>query len=227
MDNGHYGQGGKEMKQRKLWMPLDLQFFAEPAPTEPTQGAEPSAEPVTEPSQTPSFDDLLKDKAYQSEFDKRMAKGLETAKAKWQAEQAKAIEDAKTEAEKLAKMNAEQKTQYELDKKQKELDDKLKAISLRELRTEAQSQLVEMGISKDYADFINYDSAETVKASIDKLVAIRKADLEKAVNDKLGSQESPKKGTGQTVSTAEEAYKQFLDNPNAETWDKYQKLLNK
>lgn len=37
-----------------------------------------------------------------SEADKRAAKALETAKAKWQAEQAKALEDAKSECARLA-----------------------------------------------------------------------------------------------------------------------------
>lgn len=141
-----------------------------------------------------SFDDLLKDKAHQSEFDKRIAKALETAKGKWEADYTKKLEEAKTEAEKLSKMKAEEKAQYEIEKKQKELDDKLRAITLRELKAEAQSQLVEMGISKDYADFINYESAESVKASIDKLSAIRDADLAKAVSEKLGGNEPPKRG---------------------------------
>ena len=35
----------------------------------------------------PTFDDVLKgNKAYQSEFDKRIAKALETSKAKWEQE---------------------------------------------------------------------------------------------------------------------------------------------
>ena len=194
MDSGHYGQGGKEMKQRKLWMPLDIQFFAEPSPTEPTQGAEPSVEPVTEPSQTPSFDDLLKDKAYQSEFDKRMAKGLETAKAKWQAEQQKAIEDAKTEAEKLAKMNAEQKAQYELEKREKEYADRLKELNLRELKAEAQNQLLEANLPKEFAILLNYESAETVKSSIETVQGLFAKAVEKAVNERLGGNEPPKKG---------------------------------
>lgn len=211
--------------KEKLWMPLNIQFFADGGEE---NGAEGQGEENQDQEQEKTLDDILSEnKKLQSQSDKKIAKAIETARSKWESEYTKKLEEAKSEAEKLAKMNAEQKTQYELDKKQKELDDKLKAISLRELRAEAQSQLVEMGISKDYADFINYESAETVKASIDKLAAIRKSDLEKAVNEKLGSQETPRKGTGKTVSTADEAYKQFLDNPNAETWDKYQKLLNK
>ena len=46
-----------------------------------------------------------------SEADKRAAKALETAKAKWEAEQAKALEDAKSEGARLAKMSADEKAQ--------------------------------------------------------------------------------------------------------------------
>lgn len=40
-------------------------------------------EGTDEQTGTKSFDDVLKDKAYQSEFDKRISKALETAKSKW------------------------------------------------------------------------------------------------------------------------------------------------
>ena len=45
-----------------------------------------------------SFDDILADRGYQSEFDKRVAKAIETAKTKWQAsadaDKSKAVNDA-------------------------------------------------------------------------------------------------------------------------------------
>ena len=64
-----------------------------------------------------SFGDILKDKKYQSECDKRVAKALETAKGKWEADYQTKVEEAKTEAEKLAKMNSEQKAKYAEDKR--------------------------------------------------------------------------------------------------------------
>lgn len=196
MDNEHYGQGGKEMKQRKLWMPLDIQFFAEPAQAEPTPGTEPSTEPGTEPSQTPSFDDLLKDKAYQSEFDKRMAKGLETAKTKWQAEQAKAIEDAKTEAEKLAKMNAEQKAQYEREKQEADFNKRMSELTTRELKAEAKDTLASEGLPLELADVLNYTDAEACKKSIESVKTAFQSAVEKAVNEKLKGKGAPKTGDG-------------------------------
>ena len=60
-----------------------------------------------------SFDDFLKDKANQAEFDRRVAKALETQKGKLDKDYADKLAAQKTEAEKLARMNAEQKAEYE------------------------------------------------------------------------------------------------------------------
>ena len=59
--------------------------------------------------QPKTFDELLKDKTYQSEFDKPVAKALETAKGKWESDHQAKLEEVKTEAEKMAAMNEKQK----------------------------------------------------------------------------------------------------------------------
>ena len=47
----------------------------------------PGNEPGTEPKvQPPSFDEVLQNKDYQSEFDRRVNKAIETAKGGWDAE---------------------------------------------------------------------------------------------------------------------------------------------
>lgn len=199
-------------------MPLNIQFFAD--------GGEEGAEGQGE-EQKPTFEDILKDKEMQSAFDKKVTKALETARSKWETDYTTKLEQAKSEAEKLSKMKAEEKAQYELDKKQKELDEKLKAISLRELKAEAITQLSESGLSKDFADLLNYENADTVKNSIDNISKVFAKAVETEVAKKLGSQEAPRKGGGTTITTADEAYKAFLENPSQELWDKYQKLLNK
>ena len=43
-----------------------------------------------------SFDEILGDKTYQAEFDRRVQKALETARSKWEAEE----QTKRTEAEK-------------------------------------------------------------------------------------------------------------------------------
>lgn len=145
---------------------------------------------------TKSFDDLLKDKAYQSEFDKRVAKALETAKGKWSTEQQKAIEDAKTEAEKLAKMNAEQKAQYEKEKQEADFNKRMKDLTTRELKAEAYEQLAEKSLPKELVELLNYESADTVKASMEAVEKAFQSAVEKVVNEKLKGKGAPKIGDG-------------------------------
>lgn len=48
----------------------------------------------------PCFDEILKDKEYQSEFDRRISKAIETAKTKWTAQQSdESIKEATARAE--------------------------------------------------------------------------------------------------------------------------------
>lgn len=189
------------MKLLRL-MPLNLQFFAE------ADGAGAGGNGTGEPGtgdqcaevgkQTPSFDDLLKDKAYQSEFDKRVAKALETAKGKWSAEQQKAIEEAKTEAEKLAKMNADQKAQYEREKQEADYQKRLAELNARELKATAKETLVAEGLPLELAEVLNYTDADTCNKSIEAVKTAFQGAVEKAVNEKLKGKGAPKTGDAAT-----------------------------
>lgn len=143
-----------------------------------------------------SFDDVLKDKKYQSEFDKRIAKALETAKSKWEADKATELENAKTEAEKLAKMNAEQKAKYAEEKRLAELEKREKDITTRELKAQAYETLAEKGLPKDLVEILNYENADTCNASIEAVEKAFQSAVEKAVNEKLRGKETPKGGSG-------------------------------
>ena len=73
-----------------------------------------------------SFDKILEDKEYQAEFDRRLAKSNEKAiknsREKWEKEYLQRMEQERSEAEKLAKMDTDQKHQYELKQVQDELE---------------------------------------------------------------------------------------------------------
>ena len=58
------------------------------------------------------FDTILKDPKYQAEFDKRIAKAIETAKGKWDEE----AEAARKEMEENAKLTAEEKIKKQMEK---------------------------------------------------------------------------------------------------------------
>ena len=148
-----------------------------------------------------SFDDVLKDKKYQSEFDKRVAKALETAKGKWETDYQAKIEEAKTEAQKLAKMNADQKAEYEAQKKLDDLAKREKDITTRELKAQAYETLAEKGLPKELVDILNYESAENCNTSIEAVEKAFQSAVEKAVNEKLRGGNPPKGGQGNNQST--------------------------
>lgn len=158
-------------------LPLNLQLFAE-------EGTPPEGE--NKGAETQTFDDLLKgNKDYQAEFDRRVSKGLETAKAKWQQEAEAKIAEAKTEAEKLAKMNAEQKAEHERQKRDKELADREALLTLRELRAEAAVTLSEKGLPKELIDSVNFKDADSCKKSIESLETVWRAAVQSGVEERL------------------------------------------
>ncbi|WP_278474889.1 DUF4355 domain-containing protein [Turicibacter sanguinis] len=145
--------------------------------------------------QPKTFDELLKDKTYQSEFDKRVAKALETARGKWESDHQAKLEEAKTEAEKMAAMNEKQKADYERDKQIKALEQREREITTRELKAAVYETLTEKGLPKDLAEILNYTDADQCKASIDVVEKTFNSAVTKAVNEKLqGTAHTPKKG---------------------------------
>lgn len=149
----------------------------------------------------PSFDDFLKDSKNQSEFDKRIAKALETAKGKWEADKATELQNAKTEAEKLAKMNAEQKAKYAEEKRLAEFEKREKDITTRELRATAYETLAEKNLPKELVDILNYSDAEQCNKSIESVEKAFQSAVEKAVNEKLRGGNPPKGGQDNNQST--------------------------
>ena len=141
----------------------------------------------------PNFDDFLKDPKNQAEFDRRVAKALETNRTKMQADIEAKMQEARTEAEKMAKMNAEQKAQYEREKQAKELADREAAITRRELMATAKEQLQEKGLPISLAAVLNYASAEECTASIDAVGKAFQEAVEKAVDDRFTGGKPPKK----------------------------------
>lgn len=142
-----------------------------------------------------SFDDILKgDKKYQSEFDKKIAKALETAKGKWETDYNSKLETVKTEAEKFAKMNADEKIKYAEEKRVSEIEKREKDITTRELKAQAYETLAEKGIPKELVDILNYENADTCNKSIESVEKAFQSAVEKAVNEKLRGNGAPKVG---------------------------------
>lgn len=187
---------------KKQSVPMNLQLFADTGASDESAGDGTATNTGTSEGDgkseegTKNFDDLLKDKSYQSEFDKRITKALETAKSKWETEKAAELENAKTEAQKLAKMNADQKAEYEAQKRVAELEKREKDITTRELKAQAYETLAEKGLPKELVDILNYENADTCNKSIEAVEKAFQSAVEKSVNEKLRGKDTPKGGQG-------------------------------
>lgn len=140
-------------------------------------------EEVTKVEDKPlSFDEILGDKTYQAEFDRRVQKALDTAKAKWEADE----QTKRTEAEKLAKMDAEQKAKYELKKANEERDSAIAKLNAYELKNTAIKIAQEKGLDITLLEDIDFSkqTAETITTIIDTKKAVFDKALEKAMNEK-------------------------------------------
>ena len=88
-------------------------------------------------TQTQTFDDVLANKEFQAEFDRRMQKAVQTHEAKlkekWKMEQ----DNQKSEAERLAQMNETEKLQYKLKKQEEANQEIQKKLDARDLKDEA------------------------------------------------------------------------------------------
>lgn len=239
--NNHFGSS-RVFGKARCKMPMNLQFFAEGgeggagggaggsasgdaggAPG--AAGAEGGAAGGEGGATLPSFDDFLKDPKNQAEFDRRVAKALDTSRTKMQADIEAKMQEARTEAEKMAKMNAEQKAQYEREKQAKELADREAAITKRELMATAKEQLAEKGLPISLASVLNYSSAEECTASIDAVGKAFQEAVKKAVNDRLAGGKPPKKADNPAATFTMEQIKAMTPDQINANWDAVQAAM--
>lgn len=96
-------------------------------------------------------------------------------------------------------MNAEEKAKYESEKREAELAKREAEINKRELTAEAKSILSERGLPLELHELLNYETAETVKSSIETIQKAMQIAVEKAVEERMkgnppqrgGSNEKP------------------------------------
>ncbi|MGY3775806.1 DUF4355 domain-containing protein [Helcococcus sueciensis] len=148
-----------------------------------TEGQDVNQEKETENKDVKSFTQEELDKIIKSNVDRALAKATKEA------------EEKQEEAKRLAKMNADEKAKYELEKKEADFARREAELNKRELTATAKDILAEKGLPHNLHTILNYESADTVNESI-KVVekAIQKA-VEKAVEDRLKGN-APKKSIG-------------------------------
>ena len=122
------------------------------------------------------------------------------------AREQKAKEKAVAEAEKLAKMNQEEKEKYEFEKLKQELEEYKKKDTYYSLSKEASKMLSEHDInaSDDLLQFVVKDNAEDTQTAVNSFVELINAKVEEGVKKAL-SGNSPKVHTqGNNELTKEE-----------------------
>lgn len=138
-----------------------------------------------------TFDDVLKNREYQSEFDKRISQALETAKQKWNKE----TEEKLSEARKTAQMDADEKAKYDFKKREEELLVREEKASQKELLFSAKESLSEKGLPVALSKVLSFSDEESLKESIDTLEKTFREEVQKAVDLKLKeSGHTPKGG---------------------------------
>ena len=149
---------------------LNLQLFAEGG--EGGSGAQGGGNGAGEGDEGQAPISFANQSEFDSVVDKRISKALETAQSKWQTESDKRVAEAKSEGEKLAKLNEDQRAELEKQQQDEALAQREADITRRELRAQFCSILenireltevtVEVGIATYDADY-HYDNISPEK----------------------------------------------------------------
>ena len=114
-----------------------------------------------------------------AEFGKAVAAEIAKARATWESEQAEALELAKSEGERLAKLTKDERA------KEEEAE--------REMKMATMALLVEEGLPQEFLGHVLAPTAEEVKAKISDLRNVFDKEVEKRVNERL-VQSTPRRG---------------------------------
>ena len=176
-------------------------------------GAEQTSEPTPKTYTQEEVDAML-----QKEGDRRVTEALKKQERKQQ--------DREKEAAKLARMNATEKYEYELEQREKAIAEKERALTLAENKNEASRILAEKDIDLALVDFVVAEDADTMHENIKKIEKAIKASVAKRLAGK-----SPVKApeANETITrerfakmTLAEQNQLYLDDPEL-----YQKLTQR
>ena len=123
-----------------------------------------------------------------------IGKMLAAERTKWEAEQATALEQAKSEGERLAKLTKDERAREEEAKRIAELEKREQDIAEREMKLATQSLLADEGLPQEFLEHVLAPTAEEVKAKITALRDVFDSEVEKRVNERL-VQSAPRRGT--------------------------------
>ena len=196
-------ENSREQSRVCARLPLNLQLFAEDTGE---NGADTNAEGAAGDTDansdggntTPTFDELLKDKKFQSEFDSRVSKALATARAKWE-ESAKEQAD---EAKKLSSMNKEERERYNLAKDRQAFEQEKAAFAKKQLETAVAAELLQRKLPAQFAAFLTGNDATASQKNLEAFDAAFQEAVQAATTANLRGKDLPpagKEATGDNV----------------------------
>ena len=132
-----------------------------------------------------------------------VGKMIAAERSKWESEQSEAIEKAKSEGERLAKLSKDERAKEEENKRLSAIEERERAVAEKEMRIETQTLLTEKGLPSEFLEVVLAPTAEEVKDNIENLRAIFDSAVETRVNERL-IQKAPRMGTGSASMTKEQ-----------------------
>lgn len=145
----------------------------------------------------------------QQETDRRVTSALKKQQEKFNQE--------KSEAEKLAQMNDEQKRQYEYEKKVAELEKREKDFNIMQNKVSASKIMVEKGLPIAFVDYIVAEDADTMMSNITTFETQWKAAIADAVSARIASK-SPNSGSVSQTGLSSEGFKKMSVAQQAELY---------
>lgn len=119
---------------------------------------------------------------------------IEREQVKWKRAQERAVQTARTQAEQLASMTAEQRAAHEHRQREAELSAREAEITKRELRAQALQMLSAEKMPVELAELLHYQDAEHCSASIEALKKVWSKAVQAGVEARVTGG-TPKAGT--------------------------------
>ncbi|EJG5543772.1 DUF4355 domain-containing protein [Staphylococcus pseudintermedius] len=163
---------------KEQWLKLSLQFFNDAG----TEEAVSDENVETEPTQEPEELSESQMKLVNERVNEEMARRTKEMRQQIQDE----LTEKQKEADKLRKMNAEQKHQYELEKAEKERDDYKQQLESYKMRQEAMAMFNEAGMQapESLLKMVVQDTAEATKEAVDSFVSMVNQEVQRQLESK-------------------------------------------
>nr|DAS44296.1 MAG TPA: capsid scaffolding protein [Caudoviricetes sp.] len=161
----------------------------------------------TETVDTQENVDTVQEEKHERTFTRaEIGKMLSAERSKWEAEQ----EAKENEAKKLAKMNADEKKDYQLKQLEQELANREQAIARKELTAEAKAMLSERGLPVELVSVVDLSNAEAVTESVASIQKTWEDAVQKGVSDRMKGSAPIKTAPTNQQEVVEKWKKDFL-----------------